>query len=344
MEVYIADDYEIFRSKLKQMPFWKTHKEVRVCGEASDGAMALAELRKKPVDILITDIKMPKLGGIELLSYVKNENLAKCVILFSEYADFEYAREGLVLGAFDYIVKPVENQSLTDVMLRAMNFVSDQGGVPEKKLDDENVIIGKIITSTNHLKEFLRQFEKKCYAKGDIIKGNVYLMDAVTYISENVEKTFPWITIVTADPKEVRSRILQSEDQLIGSVFFENYVEELYTAVVQWHPAGLNELIQKVVDHILAHPYDKLTLTEMAGICYVSNAYLSHIFKQQMGYSYVDYVTALKMRIVKKLVTETSMTTMEVAEKVGYEDSKYMGRIFKKIYGFTIGDCKRMKE
>ena len=344
MEVFLVDDYDIFRRQLKEMPFWKSHAEVEICGEASDGAAALTELRKKPVDILITDIKMPKLNGIELLSYVKKENLSKCVILFSEYADFEYARKGLVLGAFDYIVKPVVNRALTDVMFRAMEYVSSVGDTSEKKMDDENIIVGTIIASTNHLNDFLCQFEEKCYDNGNVIKGNARLMDAVTYIGEEVCKTYQWISMVTVDPQEVSTRILQSEDRVMGATYFENYVNELYTAVKKWHPEGINDLTQKVVDYVLAHPYDKLTLTETATICYVSNAYLSHTFKQQMGCSYVDYVTALKMRIVKKFVEETNMGTPEIAEKVGYEDAKYMGRLFKKTYGFTLGDCKRMKE
>ena len=61
-----------------------------------------------------------------------------------------------------------------------------------------------------------------------------------------------------------------------------------------------------------------------------------------MGKSFVDYVTLLKMQAVKKLLTETELNMAEIAERLGYDDCKYMGRIFKNMFGCTLSDYRRM--
>ena len=137
--------------------------------------------------------------------------------------------------------------------------------------------------------------------------------------------------------------MLQADDKYMAAALFENYMTELYVTVCNYYPANMSALSMKVVDYILSHPYDRLTLMDTAEVCYVSHTYLSHRFKLDMGKSFVDYIVLLKMQIIKKMLTETEMSFLEIAEKLGYDDYKYMGRLFKKTYGFTLSDYRRMQ-
>lgn len=91
---------------------------VQIVSTASNGEEALDLIRQQPVDILITDIRMPKLDGLALIEQAKELCPQLKVVLISSYSDFEYTRKALNLQVFDYLLKPVERQGLIDVMSR----------------------------------------------------------------------------------------------------------------------------------------------------------------------------------------------------------------------------------
>lgn len=91
---------------------------IRVASTAYNGEEALNEIRRQPVDILITDIRMPKLDGLALIEQAKALLPDLKVVLISSYSDFEYTRKALNLQVFDYLLKPVERQALVEVMER----------------------------------------------------------------------------------------------------------------------------------------------------------------------------------------------------------------------------------
>ncbi len=85
---------------------------------------ALEQLDKERFDLIVTDIRMPFIDGLELLRELRRRGIQTPVILVSSYGEFEYAREGLVLGAFDYIVKPFREEQLNAVLSRAAQSLS----------------------------------------------------------------------------------------------------------------------------------------------------------------------------------------------------------------------------
>ena len=84
--------------------------------EADDGASALEILQAHPVDILFTDVQMPVMDGLELIRRSKSLNPELKLIIFSSYADFEYARTALTLGVENYLLKPVVTEELTNML------------------------------------------------------------------------------------------------------------------------------------------------------------------------------------------------------------------------------------
>lgn len=92
-------------------------------GEASNGSQAIALLKDHPVDIIFTDIRMPLMGGIDMMKAVKKILPDVLFVLISSYNEFEYAREGLKLGALDYISKPLEEKELEEVLKKAEHIL-----------------------------------------------------------------------------------------------------------------------------------------------------------------------------------------------------------------------------
>ena len=102
--VLIADDEAIVRMMLSSMIDWD-EMELKLAGCVSNGREALAYLEQHPVDILITDIQMPVIDGLELIRRVKEFHTQPEILVLSAYNDFPYVRQAFKLGIYDYCLK-----------------------------------------------------------------------------------------------------------------------------------------------------------------------------------------------------------------------------------------------
>ena len=107
--IYLADDETWVVIGLKKQ-IEKSGLPFQVIGEANNGVAAMEEILEKKPDILITDIRMPGLNGLQLLEKLREKGIAVKVIFISGYAEFEYAQSALRMGSFDYLLKPVERE------------------------------------------------------------------------------------------------------------------------------------------------------------------------------------------------------------------------------------------
>lgn len=89
---------------------------VEIVGEAEDGEEALAEVAGKRPDILLVDVRMPILGGLELIEKIQAITEDCAIIVVSGHDEFEYARKAIQLRVFDYLLKPVDQDHLAEVV------------------------------------------------------------------------------------------------------------------------------------------------------------------------------------------------------------------------------------
>ncbi|SFF37673.1 two-component system, response regulator YesN [Paenibacillus algorifonticola] len=97
--------------------------EIHKAFSASD---ALAIMRKYPIDLMITDIRMPGFSGIELMERVRKTSGSTAIILLTGYAEFEYAKQALLSGASDYLLKPVNDEDLISAVKKAFQAVQKE--------------------------------------------------------------------------------------------------------------------------------------------------------------------------------------------------------------------------
>lgn len=115
MRVLVVDDEPKIRRGLAALipqvdPDW------RVCGEAKNGLEALDIVKKELPDLVITDIRMPHMNGLDLLSMLREYPVQ--VVILSGYGYFEYARTAIQFGAYDFLLKPVKPDEVKDVLAR----------------------------------------------------------------------------------------------------------------------------------------------------------------------------------------------------------------------------------
>lgn len=115
MKVLIVDDESYFIEYLLHVIDWKKYHLTPVF--TSNPKEAQEILKKQRIELLLTDIKMPEVTGIDLLQFIQHEGLNVKTILISGYSDFEYAKKGIQLGAVDYLLKPLTKDDLESALL-----------------------------------------------------------------------------------------------------------------------------------------------------------------------------------------------------------------------------------
>lgn len=124
IHVLIADDEFFIRQRLKKIIPWE-ELGLTFAGEAQDGQEVLRLLKEQPIDILILDIKMPRMDGICAANLIHQNYPEVHTVILSGYNDFEYARQALHYGVRDYLLKPVEETLLISTLKTCIASVRD---------------------------------------------------------------------------------------------------------------------------------------------------------------------------------------------------------------------------
>lgn len=138
LKVLIADDEESIRNGLKCILDWEKCG-YKICGEASNGKDALNQIIDLQPNLVILDIRMPGLTGIEILSQIneyskKNNFEFPSIVILSGYADFEYAKQAINLGAKAYISKPVDEDELQKTVLQIAEDINEHKNLTEASI------------------------------------------------------------------------------------------------------------------------------------------------------------------------------------------------------------------
>ncbi len=123
-KVFLADDEIVVREGIRSNFPWEQTDFV-LAGEAPDGEIALSMLQDIKPDILITDIRMPFMDGLELCRAVSATMPWMYIVILSGYDDFSYAREAISLGVKEYLLKPVSVQELLHVLGRSAEVIRE---------------------------------------------------------------------------------------------------------------------------------------------------------------------------------------------------------------------------
>lgn len=131
----IVDDDFLVRSYLKQMGAWN-RAGYEIAADLRDGEEALQEVKKQMPDVLVTDISMPLMDGIELIRHVREFNQSLYIIVLSCHDDFEYVKEAMKFGANEYVLKnSLDEDSLYEILKNAEHQMKER--VEKSKESDE---------------------------------------------------------------------------------------------------------------------------------------------------------------------------------------------------------------
>ena len=124
-KILVVDDEMFVRRGIVMETDWAA-MDCAVVAEASNGEEALEAVHRYRPDLIISDIRMPRMDGIELLKTLRQEGNEVRVIFLTAYSEFEYAKQALRYFAFDYLLKPFEDGELEECVLRAKKEIEEQ--------------------------------------------------------------------------------------------------------------------------------------------------------------------------------------------------------------------------
>lgn len=124
-KVLIAEDEELILEGLKNLINWEELGLTIIHG-AGDGWEAFKLWQEEPADIIVTDISMPKMSGLELIREIRKLDERVRFIILTGYDEFEYAKKAVPLDVEDYILKPIDEEQLAETLKKAMKKLKDQ--------------------------------------------------------------------------------------------------------------------------------------------------------------------------------------------------------------------------
>lgn len=348
--VLIVDDDKTVRYMLKRFKNWERHGFC-IAGEACDGKEAFKKLATDSYDVIITDIRMQGMNGIEFLQELRARRIEICLILLSTYTDFEYAQQGIRLGVFDYMTKPVDDTILSEMLDRVRTHLDENRQAhirmeKEKKLIEESLTLYYSEKEERRLTRLILSGDKEllaaahlifgeiCSTSGqDLVKLRMVLRKMLFNMRREIYQQFPWLKKVGELNFTASQPHRETMDELNGE--FLHHINEMSRVIQKYELHHTESIIKKTCQYVVSHVEENITLEDVAAEVHVTKSYIGKLFKQRTGYNFTDYVTKIKMEHAKALLRTGEYKNYEVSEKLGYSSTDYFCRLFKQYSGMT---------
>lgn len=391
-KVLIADDEPIIRRGLKGLINWG-ELGLEVVGEAEDGEMTLEQARLLQPDILLMDICMPFLNGLELAEQLNQVLEKQCmVIVITGHDEFSYAQQAVRLHLFDYLLKPVSKEHLIQVLNKAKGEI-DKTGSRDHFLEWANQQMNKNLPVMKE--QFFHEWVNERLTEAEIQEQIDYfhldysepsgmimvkIMDKLkredttkkwdgnllVFAVENIicevlagnsgtmvfHDKYGHVIAITeiarvSDWLECGTRIEACVEQYLKKMVCVlqrqidpgvTRVGEAYTALLKkiYNKTNCTPVVMLTKKYIENNFYkEDLSLQEVADHMQISTTYLSRLLKQEIGLSFIDYLTYVRVSKAIQLMSDPGIRMYEIAERVGYSSQHYFSTTFKKMLGVS---------
>lgn len=348
IRVMIVDDEENTRSLLKICLDWD-QMGCEIVQEAESGQEALDLLGENGADILITDIKMPFMDGLELSRRVAEEFPDIKIIMLTAYEIFEYAREGIRMGVADYIVKPVRREALRqsvckvrDSILEKRNLLKAQQEYQEK-VDECMEEICRAVKAGKEEQAYIhinRMFA--CYQGNSTLEINAARMDTVNCITRLMRLICDFGFDVSQFFKTNSvpfKYVIRMEEKEEMQTYLLNFTGYIIAGCKNRRELPENHVISQVCRDLEENYSDsEITLTGMAKKYYVNSSFLCRLFKQETGANFSNYLMRIRIDRAIELLRQGYYKIYEIAELVGIPDANYFSKCFRKVTGVSVRD------
>ncbi|WP_283624205.1 response regulator transcription factor [Clostridium butyricum] len=413
MKIIVVDDDNIIRMGLTKM-IEKIDESYEVISSFQNGALTLEYLKNhsKEVDLVITDIKMPVMTGIELIeNSIKELDKSPLFLVLSGYDEFNYVRDTMKMGAFNYLLKPIKRDELKKILKEVderINEIKSNDKIIDKSIEIlkkdffknilfsskelnkkvENPLLENLQLNENYQYKMI-VLNKKVDSSilYDFIKGIIDVHKDIEYSSfgynDSVYIIFYINTKTNNNYNDIFEFIVNKSDCFIElniSVYILDDTDKIWKLreqsklvkkmkenadeslnVKKYYltqderlkeilNSDLNDVnnnitvIKLAKDYIINNYNKNISLKDVADEVYLSQNYLSELFKKEIGEGFYDFLSKYRIKKAKEILLTTNLKVYEIAQMVGYNDSITFGRAFKKITGTTPNNFRNNRD
>ncbi|MBP1736378.1 MAG: two component transcriptional regulator, AraC family [Oscillospiraceae bacterium] len=360
----IADDEDKICMLIQKLVDWET-LDIRVVGVANNGNDAFQMIERYRPDIVITDIRMPGLDGIQLVEKTRKLDIAASFVVISGYRQFEYAHQALKFGVEDYLLKPIKKDELTATLQKICARKQSEAehrkqaeGEPGMQPDQAPfncVPLDGYFTSqrTNQLTRAVAalslDFTQRMIGEAFAWVSMQPNVSSVTYFAAAERLA----SVIGAALVRGGMRAEPPGFQQIPGVTAAAGSDVLRKALMDWVKAEMTHdgleysrqehlSIRQARQYIAEHFTEPLTLEEVAGFVHLNAYYFSAVFKREQGVNFNYYIMNLRIEAAKGLLRKSNLSVSQVAEQVGYRDIKYFRKIFLQEVGIKPSEYRRL--
>lgn len=380
-KVIIADDERLVRVGLMHTVDWKRW-DMEVVGNAPNGEIAWEMYEELQPDLVITDIVMPQMDGIQLATKIKAANPEAKILFLSCHSDFAYAQQGMELGASGYLLKTAMDAETVDRYLMKITEEWNRSSAPST--EDTNAMYRTWYTegrNSEQLNAFIGQYMEKHSLEG-VVLFSLFGLDAkegLTIVHRLDEQSAsdlngqdlpivhlhaegaPLIIVTPArDAERLKLLLLEcsnaaetimtwkkSDVLTKQSDFMEAISRTMKTAELEkqyeFRTDAVSTPIMKAVAYIDEHLDEPIVSSQLAESIGLSRSHFSTLFKKELGVSFLEFLHRRRLRKASELLVQTDWRINLIGEKVGMEDNKHFSKWFKGYTGMTPSEYRENK-
>lgn len=369
-KVLVLDDEKYIRKAIINLVDWNSC-DAEVMGEAANGEEALCLMENEKPDIVLVDIRMKGMDGLEFIEKAKERYSKVSYIILTAYGDFKYAQKAVKLGVEDYILKPVCEEDVENILKKIIHkkreeWLQIQAHRQETEWISEKEIKyrlpGKRVAAAafylsdekdgQEVETSVRTYIEKlqgsvsAYMIHDLKECMICVINGESVEEIDVVKLIHFVWNETSqlkhraayspvcDRKNVLNAVRQAEDILKTG---GNQPKE-GSAVGE---TKVQNSIDDIKDYINKHFAERLSASEIGEHFHYSPAYLSALFKEQAGINLTAYIENVRMEWAKYYMDTGALSITDIALKTGYSDISYFSKVFKKYTGMSPREYKK---
>lgn len=313
---------------------WGETVDFYLAGICHNGTDALKKMKTENFTLIIVDIEINGMKAEELVKRIKREKLCRHIVLYSAEPDIEYARQGIILGAFDYFFGQPDKAQL----LRMFNRINRDTIVGESFfIHEAEQLIESFVSNRQNFSENLTNIEERLNARSENASSlsenfrRLYEIVADTVFLEN-----EWLGLY------LDRNIIKTANSGIQEEYTEN-IKILFNEYNLLFPETEDETLRLILIYILSNPEEDLGLKILADRFWVNNTYLSTVFKANLHMNFADYLTLVKMKRSAYLLVNTDRTVNDISMDMGYSQPWYFSGLFKKIFEQTPSEYRKSR-
>lgn len=350
LKILIVDDEKMPRNTLVSYIDWKSLGICKVL-EAEDGLQALEIVISEAPDIIISDIKMPKMNGLQLAENV-HKNLPECRFIFlSGYANKENLKEAIKLKAARFVEKPIFLDEITSVLqevteeCRAQQALSTPTAcffTPRAVVNncvftlnksalremEQHLKVGEHSAAIASLNQLVREIDS-CHSTDPEYIRNVFRQLIFLYVKSAEYHNF---TELAAHADPLLFMVQHAETiALIGENLNREF--ELFFGCIEKQDISPLAKLQAYLEE--SYTKESTSIQSIAQAMNFTPNYLCMLYKKHTGTTINQQLTNLRLAKAQELLCKPKIKLYDIAHQVGYSDGKYFTRVFTKSIGMS---------